>query len=317
MVAAAAAIQDGVPTEPQEAAMQLSAATIEGPTADVVLREATSEDADTCGRIFYSAFEAIARRHNLPVEPSSPEFTRFMVGNMLAHGNFAALVAERAGAVLGSVFVDERASIVGIGPVTVDPAAQDHGIGRALMESALQRESERNVSGVRLVQTAYHYRSLALYAKLGFSVREPLSVVQGTPPALSLPGLGVRPAAEADVAACAELCTRVHGHDRTGELRDAIAFDSAAVVERPGRISGYATGFGYGWHAVAETNEDLIALLGSAEAFMGLGILVPSRNAELLRWCLRHGLRIVQQSTLMTNGLYNEPIGAYLPSIIF
>jgi hypothetical protein len=185
------------------------------------------------------------------------------------------------------------------------------------MESALQRESERNVSGVRLVQTAYHYRSLALYAKLGFSVREPLSVVQGTPPALSLPGLGVRPAAEADVAACAELCTRVHGHDRTGELRDAIAFDSAAVVERPGRISGYATGFGYGWHAVAETNEDLIALLGSAEAFMGLGILVPSRNAELLRWCLRHGLRIVQQSTLMTNGLYNEPIGAYLPSIIF
>jgi hypothetical protein len=78
----------------------------------------------------------------------------------------------------------------------------------------------------------------------------------------------------------AELCTRVHGHDRTGELRDAIAFGTAAVVERPGRISGYATGFGYGWHAVAETNEDLMALLGSAEAFMGLGILVPSRNAD-------------------------------------
>lgn len=298
--------------------MQPAAATIEGPhSADVVLREATPEDADTCGRIFYSAFEALARRHNLPVEPSSPEFTRFMVGNMLAHGNFAALVAERAGAVLGSVFMDERASIVGIGPVTVDPAAQDHGIGRTLMESALQRESERNVSGVRLVQTAYHYRSLALYAKLGFTVRETLSVIQGTPPALSLPGLGVRPAAEADVAACAELCTRVHGHDRTGELRDAIVFGTAVVVERPGRISGYATGFGYGWHAVAETNEDLMALLGSAEAFMGLGILVPSRNAELLGWSLRHGLRIVQQSTLMTTGLYNEPAGAYLPSIVF
>jgi hypothetical protein len=88
-------------------------------------------------------------------------------------------------------------------------------------------------------------------------------------------------------------------------------------VERPGGISGYATGFGYGWHAVAETNEDLIALLGSAEAFIGLGILVPSRNADLLRWCLAHGLRIVQQSTLMTTGLYNEPAGAYLPSILF
>ena len=26
-------------------------------------------------------------------------------------------------------------------------------------------------------------------------------------------------------------------------------------------------------------------------------------------WCLDHGLRIVQQSTLMTIGLYNEPAG--------
>jgi hypothetical protein len=44
---------------------------------------------------------------------------------------------------------------------------------------------------------------------------------------------------------------------------------------------------------------------------------VPSRNRELLGWCLAHGLKIVQQSTLMTSGLYNEPAGAYLPSILF
>jgi hypothetical protein len=113
------------------------------------------------------------------------------------------------------------------------------------------------------------------------------------------------------------MCERVHGHSRTRELQDAIATGTARVVERPGGISGYATGLGYGWHAVAETNEDLIALLGSAEALIGLGILVPSRNAELLRWRLAHGLRIVQQSTLMTTGLYDEPAGAYLPSILF
>jgi GNAT superfamily N-acetyltransferase len=297
--------------------MQGQESAIEALDPEIVLREATAEDADLCGRIFYDAFAAIAGRHSLPIEPSSPEFTRFLVANMLANGGFAGLVAERAGAVVGSVFADERAAIVGIGPVTVDPAAQDQGVGRALMQAAMARAHERHVHGIRLVQTAYHYRSLALYAKLGFTVREPLCVLQGTPPALSLPGFGVRPAAYADVAACAELCTRVHGHDRTGELRDAIAAGTAAVVERPGRISGYATGFGYGWHAVAETNEDLMALLGSAEAFMGLGILVPARNAELLRWCLDRGLVIVQQSTLMTTGLYNEPIGAYLPSITF
>jgi hypothetical protein len=45
--------------------------------------------------------------------------------------------------------------------------------------------------------------------------------------------------------------------------------------------------------------------------------MVPSRNAELLRWCLEHNMRIVQQSTLMTIGNYNEPTGAYLPSILY
>ena len=61
----------------------------------------------------------------------------------------------------------------------------------------------------------------------------------------------------------------------------------------------------------------MYALLASAQVFMGLGILVPSRNAALLGWCLDHGLRIVQQSTLMTIGLYNEPTGPYLPSIAY
>jgi len=100
-------------------------------------------------------------------------------------------------------------------------------------------------------------------------------------------------------------------------LQGAIAAGTARVVERPDRISGYATGFGYGWHAVAEGNEDLQALIASAEAFVSLGILVPSRNATLLGWCLDNGLRLVQQSTLMTVGLYNEPQGAWLPSIVY
>ena len=283
----------------------------------VSVRPATPEDAESCARIFYDAFEAIAMRHNLPVEPSSREFTRFMVGAMLANDGFSALVAERAGAVLGSAFVDERAVISGVGPVTVDPVAQDDGAGRALMEAVLARQRDRGAVGIRLVQTAYHYRSLGLYARLGFAVREPLSVVQGTPPVLSLPGLGVRAAHEPDLAACNQLCARIHGHDRAGELRDAITAGTARVVEHPGGICGYATGFGYGWHAVAETNQHLIALLASAPTFMGLGILVPSRNAELLGWCLAHGLKIVQQSTLMTIGLYNEPAGAWLASIAY
>ncbi|HEY6398330.1 MAG TPA: GNAT family N-acetyltransferase [Solirubrobacteraceae bacterium] len=297
--------------------MPAQAEAIQPPAIKPTVREATPEDGDHCGRIFYDAFDSIATRHNLPIEPGSREFTRFMVGEMLANDGFVGLVADRGGELLGSAFVDQRTVIAGVGPVTIDPAAQDAGVGRALMEAVLQQEHDRGAVGVRLVQTAYHYRSLALYTKLGFVVREPLSVIQGTPPVLSVPGLGVRPAREHDLTTCNELCARVHGHDRGGELRDAIVAGTAHVVERPGGICGYASGFGYGWHAVAETNEQLIALIGSAQAFLGLGILVPTRNTELLHWCLAHGLKLVQQSTLMTIGLYNEPSGAWLPSITY
>ena len=70
-------------------------------------------------------------------------------------------------------------------------------------------------------------------------------------------------------------------------------------------------------HAVAETNDDLNALIAAAKSFEGPGFLLPSRNGDLMRWCLSKGLRVTQAVTLMTMGLYNEPAGAYLPSVLY
>jgi hypothetical protein len=91
--------------------MQAHADTIERPATAVTVREATPEDADSCGRIFFEAFESIAAEHNFPVEPGSPEFTRYKASEMLASDGFAGLVAERAGEVIGSAFIDERGVI--------------------------------------------------------------------------------------------------------------------------------------------------------------------------------------------------------------
>jgi predicted N-acetyltransferase YhbS len=284
---------------------------------DVTIREASLADAGRCGEIFYSAFEAIARQHNFPVEPGSPEFTNYKIGELLESDGIFAIVAECEGTVVGSAFVDERAAVAGIGPVTVDPASQNAGVGKAMMQSLLHRERDRNASGVRLVQTAYHSRSLALYTRLGFTVREPLSVLQGAITGANTTAPAVRSAGVHDVEECAALCVAVHGHDRTAELEAAITAGTATVVQSGGRIAGYATGFGYGWHVVAENNDAVIAMLSSGQTFLGLGILVPSRNGELLRWCLRNGMHLIQQSTLMSIGLYNEPAGAWLPSIVY
>ena len=185
------------------------------------------------------------------------------------------------------------------------------------MAAVMERSKERGVAGLPLVQATYHSRSLALYLKLGFEARELLACLQGPSIGKAIDGYAVRPAREEDVAACNSLCFRVHGHDRGGELADAVGRGAVHLVERMGRITGCATPIAFFGHAVGETNGDLEALIAAAPSIPGSGVLVPARNGALMRWCLDQGLRITQTMTLMSNGLYNEPQGAWLPSILY
>jgi GNAT superfamily N-acetyltransferase len=283
----------------------------------ITLRRAVPADAETCGRICYEAFGKLSAHHNFPADFPSADIPIRTLSRMFSHPAFFCVVAEREGRILGSNCLDERTTIAGIGPITIDPAAQDRAVGRQLMQAVLQRATERKFAGIRLVQAAYHNRSLSLYAKLDFVVREPLACMQGQAIQKPQPGYRVRPAQAQDLAACNELCLRVHGHDRAGELNEAIQHGTAVVAEATGRIRAYASSVAFFGHAVGETNRDLQALLADATEFQGPGILVPTRNAGLFRWCLENGLRVVQPMTLMTIGLYTEPAGAFLPSILY
>ena len=285
--------------------------------ASVVIRRARPDDAPRCGEICYNAFHAINTRHGFPPDLPSAEVARQMLAHVFAHPRFYSVVAEVEGRVVGSNCLDERSMIAGVGPITIDPEAQNRGIGRALMQAVLERARERNAPGVRLVQAAFHGRSLSLYTSLGFQVREPLAVLQGPAIGAKMEGYRVRAARPEDLEACNRVCRMVHGHDRGGALSDAIEDGSALVVEREGRITAYASVPAFFGHAVAETDTDLRALIAAAESFGGPGILVPTRNTGLFRWCLDNGLRVVECMTLMSMGLYNEPSGAWLPSILY
>ncbi len=283
----------------------------------IIIRRAKPEDGPVCGRVCFDAFYKISTNHGFPCDFPSPEVAIGLLSMMFSHPGFYCVVAESDGCLVGSNCLDERSAIAGLGPITVDPSMQDRGVGRKLMEAVLVRARERNFPGVRLLQSAFHNRSVALYSRLGFDAREPVSVMQGPPLRKRIEGCSVRPARVPDIEDCNRLCTRVHGHDRGGELADAMKNGTAVVVERHERITGYATALAFFGHAVAETNLDLRALIASAEAFAGPGIIVPTRNSDLFRWCLENGLRVVQPMMLMSLGLYNEPAGAYLPSVLF
>jgi len=284
---------------------------------DLNLRPGKPEDAPACATIAYRAFKTIAERHGFPPDFTSPDIALKLLSWVLSRGDVYSVLAESRGRIVGSNFLWEGDCIAGVGPVTVDPEVQNASVGRRMMENVLERAQKQRFAGVRLAQSAYHNRSMSLYTKLGFDAREPLSCLQGQPLSLTIAGHSVRAATESDVQSCNGLCLAVHGHDRSGELRGAIQQNRAHVVEHDGRITGYTTGVGFFGHTVAETDEDLKALIGAAPGFEGLGMLVPTRNSKLLRWSLAHGLRIVQPLTLMSMGLYNEPRGAFLPSILF
>jgi predicted N-acetyltransferase YhbS len=281
----------------------------------ITIRPAAPADAPACGCILHTAFVTLADQHNFPRHFTSVEAATRATSLLTSHPGFYGLVAEQDGRIIGSNFADIRSPIAGVGPISVDPVVQNQGIGKRLMHALMDHATMSNVAGIRLIQHACNNRALCLYTRLGFQVREPLSMMQGPPLKAQFAGYSVRQATVADIPACNLLYRTAHGFDQSRALADAIAQNSASVVEHLGRITGYATGIGLYFHAVAQTNRDLKALIGAATTFPGPGFLVPTRNHEDFAWCLDNGLRLVTQMTLMSIGLYNEPAGAYLASV--
>ena len=143
--------------------------------------------------------------------------------------------------------------------------------------------------GIRLCQDAFNTTSLSLYASLGFDVVEPLALMTGVPREMGADP-SVRPMTPSDVEACAALCRQVHCIARADETRDAIKQFKPFVRERGGRVVAYCTAPSF-WllnHGVAETEDDMYALLGAAAKATGepLALLFPTRRAGFFRWCL-------------------------------
>ena len=98
----------------------------------IEIRAATAADAQECGRICFESFRAIADRHGFPPDFPSVQAATDLAARLIAHPGFVAVVGERDGTVVGSNFLDERSTIFSVGPITVDPQAQDRRIGREI-----------------------------------------------------------------------------------------------------------------------------------------------------------------------------------------
>jgi GNAT superfamily N-acetyltransferase len=287
----------------------------------VELRPIEPADGDAAARILYEAFAGIHDHHRFARDFPTLDAALQLTGNFIEHPSIYGVVAEIGGRIVGSNFLDERGPVRGVGPITVDPEAQGRGVGRVLMQVALDRGD--GALGIRLLQDAFNTGSLSLYASLGFDVAEPVALMSGRPRGDGAPGTEVRPLEPSDLAAAEELHVKVQGFERTRELQDALtvpAFSPTAAI-RDGRLVAYAATLTFfpAAHAVAETADDMAALIAGT---LGMtdeqgSFLLPARQAELFRWCLAQGLRVVKPMTYMTVGRYEPPAGSWIPSVLY
>ena len=270
------------------------------------------------GRICFEAFRQVSEGHGFERDFPDAETAAKVIGLIQSLPGSFQVAARMDGRPAGSNFLLLPDRVAGLGPITVDPAFHGRGIGRRLMQAALDYAAQHGFRQVRLLQDSYNTASISLYASLGFDVREPIGVMLAAP--AGGPDGAVRRAQVGDLPALEELCVRFYKISRRNELAAWIERGFAVLVhETQGRIHGYLAPGKVG-HGVAKDEAVALALISQISHYAGPGwdmFFCPLRNTSLYRATLKSGCRLSKIMTLMTLGPYEEPSPVWMPSIAY
>ena len=266
--------------------------------------------------ICHEAFSALHDRCGIERDIPSPEVGEMIIGQTVQRPDYTGVMAVLDGVVVGSNFLCFADEIAGVGPITVDPKLQSKGIGRVLMQWAIDEARRREIRQVRLFQEAINTTSLSLYTALGFDWRDSAVLMQATPAAEEDPE--VRPITAQDLPAVAELSRLAYGFSRAGDAAQLLQWQVPGFLKlRGGKPVAYlfATLFG---HAGAETDEDLLALAAQAARHLPPPVakfICPMARTGLFRKAMAAGHRTGKVLSYMSLGDYTTPPGAHFPSI--
>jgi GNAT superfamily N-acetyltransferase len=267
-------------------------------------------------RICFEAFKSIHDRHAFPLDIPNIELARHIIGSFISGKNFYGVAARVDGRLVGSNFISCTDPIGGVGPITVDPACDGRGVGRALMNAILDYARLKGMEQVRLQQDSFNTKSLSLYASLGFDVRTPVGLMDARP--ASTPDPTVRTATLADLPVLDDLSHRLYKCSRRGEIDMLLGMNLPVFLrEHDGKITGYFIP-GFLGHGVAETEADALTLIGEATRRVPPEFAVffcPLILGNFYRAVLKSGHRLRKIMTYMTLGPYEPPEGIWLPSI--
>ncbi|MGH7857986.1 MAG: hypothetical protein ACREQY_11715, partial [Candidatus Binatia bacterium] len=211
---------------------------------------------------------------------------------------------------------------VSVGPTTVAPADQGKGVGRALLQSVIDREPKAR--SMRLMQDSLNLASFELLVRLGYALGEEVAM-------LTLPAgfredresdPEVRPATADDLEGVLEMDRRLAGSDRRKDFELLRRFGKVLVLHSGRELRGYLaqmptpgrTMLGPGG---AEEPESLLrlSLHAVAETLGELSLLLPAWSRAGVCPLLDAGFRLVGLTNLMFRGEWQEPRGAYTYSL--
>ena len=279
---------------------------------------AKPEHTGELGRICYEAFKDISDRHHFSSDFTSAAMGRMIMGLLTGREDVYGVTAMMDGQPAGSNFLMVADEVGGLGPISVEVSMQGKGIGRALMRNVIVHAKEAGVEKVRLLQDSFNMTSLSLYASLGFDTKEPVAVMQPTPGERA--DESVRAVSEADLEVVDRLSQQIYKVSRRNEVASGIAGPFRSFLrERNGRVAGYYIP-GIAGHGVAETEDDLVALVRETARQMPPDfhrVLCPLTEGDLYRKLLANGCRNIKVMNLMALGPYERPDGAWLPSVLY
>jgi GNAT superfamily N-acetyltransferase len=291
----------------------------------VELIRATPEHAPALGKIFWDAFEGISRRHGFPMDVPNLEVANSLMTAVTSRPDFYGVCAVENGTIVGCNFTQLSDAVSGVGPICIDPGAQSRGIGRKLMTHVVEWSLKNHGPMVRLMQDSFNMTSLSMYTSIGFTVQEPMVLMEVTPDSAPTSGdVTVRPLTALDVMPADDLCRRIYKVSRRNELEGMIQAGPAAGTVphgsfRRGELEAFMIpgflGFGVG------TSDDALLLLAQKIAATSEPhthrLFLPARRGDLYRNALRRGFKSLKVMQLMAIGPYENPENAWCSSVAY
>lgn len=278
----------------------------------------TSEDVDPAEAAWEAALSSMRRAHHLPPFPRTPESVaadRRRVAYLQATDPGGSWVADHDGQVVGIAQAHRRTGIWVLATLGVVPDAQDHHVGRHLLERALAY-GDAGSSGA--IFSSPDHRALRRYVLAGFDLH-PAVVAAGPRRRPVERQSGIRQGDRTDLDHVDQVDEVVRGGTRRGDIEFQLAQGCRLLVDPEG---GYAL----------VRHGRIVTLAGTTEALAtrllvhAMAECLPDEPVEASwitagqQWAIRAladaGVPFGVHGAVMTRGGWN-PSRPYLPNGIF